>query len=313
MKKIFSFLSNDGKTTIHGTAWLPDYQQPPRAVLQIIHGMAEFAERYEPFALFLNEKNIAVVGHDHLGHGYSVNPEKPVYGYFAEKDGEEILVADSWQVTKKIKDQAPNLPCFVLGHSMGSFILRNYLKSHSDDIDGAIIMGSGSFVKGMKGALTLLASLDRIKPQKTNYLIDRLAFGHYTKYFPENNSSYDWLSKNEQNVKDFIEHPLMGFTFTNNGFYTLLKLAVGACQPGWYQTIRKNLPLYIISGELDPVGELGKGPRKIAKELEAAGFTDVTLQLYAQLRHEILNELEKTIVFADIYKWLIQELAQSTD
>ncbi|MGX7024774.1 alpha/beta fold hydrolase [Vagococcus hydrophili] len=308
MKKYFVIESMDEKTDLNGVIWQPETNKTPKAILQLVHGMAEYIERYDEFADFLNENNILVVGHDHLGHGESVDLENPIYGYFAKDDSANILVEDTYQITNYIKKRYPQVPLFIMGHSMGSFVTRNYLKKYSDKVDGSILMGTGGKKEEIKVMKRLLKGLNTISPKAVNPALNHLSFGNFNKKIKQASSPFSWLSKNEENVKAYEAHSKCGFIFTNNGFYTLITLVEGATQKNWFKSIDKELPILIISGEKDPVGNYGKGPRKVAIELTDNYFSDVTLRLYHDLRHEILNEVEKEDVMNDLYDWLTSHL-----
>ncbi|CAM3250885.1 alpha/beta fold hydrolase [Vagococcus fessus] len=307
MKLKEKVLSTDGETYLNYVTWLPSTEKP-KAVLQLVHGMAEYIERYDDFAHYLNKNNILVVGHDHLGHGYSVNEETPLYGYFSKENSPELLIEDVHSITLKAQTAYPNLPYFIMGHSMGSFVVRNYLKNYSKLVDGAIIMGTGGRRPELRAALTVTALLNKKHPTALNKKIDALAFGNFYKAFPEKRTPMDWLSKNKQNVDEYLEDPLLGFTFTNNGFDTLFQLTASANEKGWYNRINHDLPILFTSGEKDPVGNFGKGVIQVTEEMVSDGFDAVTLQLYPDLRHEILNEDEKDLIQSDILNWINHQL-----
>jgi len=297
--------STDQETPIHVATWTPT--KSPVAIIQLVHGMSEYITRYDEFANFLNQHRILVVGHDHLGHGLSIHPEKKLYGYFNETDSVNCLVEDCYQVFQQTKETYPHLPYFILGHSMGSFITRIFLTKYASDLQGAIIMGSASHHTALPLALALTEKLNELDPTNENPTLNKLAFGSFSKFF-DSSSPFSWLSKNQQNVKTYEADPLMGFVFTNNGFHTLFSLMNQATQTNWYQGIPKHLPILLISGEKDPVGSFGKGPVAVANELAQASFEQITLQLYPDLRHEILNEKEKELVMTDIYTWLTKHV-----
>lgn len=292
--------SSDEQTNLHVVCWKPERE--PKAVIQIIHGMAEYIERYHEFAEYLNQQGYLVVGHDHLGHGQSVDSTAPQYGYFGEKAVPSIL-ADIHQVRQRTKSSYPDLPYFMLGHSMGSFALRNYLQNHGEGLSGVILMGTGSKPAGLSLALPLVKCLSRKNGSKKNPMVDRLAFGSYSKKFPEP-SSFNWLSKNQKNVAEYERDPLTGFIFTNNGFCTLFQLIEGANKKGWTDKLPKKLPILIVSGNQDPVGDFGKGIEKVHRELVMSGLGAVEVTLFPELRHEILLEEEKIEVYQVIEQWL---------
>ncbi|MGY3765294.1 alpha/beta fold hydrolase [Vagococcus vulneris] len=308
MKRNFVIESTDKKTDLNGIIWQADENKEPSAIIQIVHGMAEYVERYHEFAEYMTGKGFLVVGHDHLGHGDSVDLDQPLYGFFSEEDSAETVVNDTYQITNYAQNRWPDIPTFILGHSMGSFVLRNYLKKYSDQIDGAILMGSSSYRNDLKMLQKLLKGLNTLSPKTVNPAIDKLFFGTFNKKIKKPQSKNAWLSKNESNVTNYDQNEKTGFIFTNNGFYTLIDLMYQATCKNWFDPIRRDLPFLIISGEQDPVGNYGKGPRKSASELSNNYFGDVTLRLYANLRHEILNETEKSVVESDIYQWMKQHI-----
>ena len=304
MKTTFAVTSTDNTTTLRGICWENPATATPRGIVQLLHGMAEHIERYDEFARFLVSQGFIVVGHDHLGHGHSVHQTEPRHGFFTQEKSPDVVVADAYQVTALMQARYPELPYYVLGHSMGSFVLRNYLTLHSQQINGAIIMGTGGPQPALKLALPLVTALNRWAPAQTNHVLDQLAFASFSKHFPEKRSAFDWLSKNQANVDHYLADPLAGFVFTNNGFYTLFHLMARATAKNWFTHVEKTLPLLIMSGEQDPVGDFGRAPRQLAQTLSGAGFSAVTLHLYPQLRHEILQETEKALVMSDIAHWL---------
>lgn len=300
-----TFLSSDKKTTSHFICWEPE--QEAIGTVQIIHGMAEYIERYHDFAKFLNGLGFIVVGHDHLGHGESVSHDEPNHGYFGKNEPVNLVLEDIDQVKEWIGNTYSDLPHFMLGHSMGSFALRNYLQLYKAEINGAIFMGTGKKAAMLSLALSITKGLNATAPDKSNKWLDKMAFGGFSKHFPEA-GSFNWLSKNQENVRQYENDPLTGFTFTNNGFYTLFRLVDGANRSGWANNIEQDLPILVISGEQDPVGDFGKGPRAVAKELDEAGIKDVSLVLFNDLRHEILLEDEKNEVYKAIGNWLQKRL-----
>ncbi|MBL1230638.1 alpha/beta hydrolase [Enterococcus sp. BWB1-3] len=295
-------LSSDKQTRLHLVYWEP--QQSPVGIVQIIHGMAEYIERYSDFAAELNRLGYVVVGHDHLGHGKSVDEVNPKYGYFGKGETAKTVIEDIHLVKQWTELYFPEISYFMLGHSMGSFALRNYLQQNQKErLNGAILMGTGTGAAVIPAILALTSVLNRLQPEKVNYLLDHLAFGSFSKNFPEE-SQFNWLSKNQENVKSYEKGALTGFIFTNNGFHTLFQLLHNANRKGWADNISKTLPILVISGEQDPVGDFGNGVRKVAKDLNAAGVTDVTMAMFAELRHELLLEKEKAQVYEKISSWI---------
>lgn len=300
--------SSDKQTGLHVVCWKPNGQ--PKAIVQIIHGMAEYIERYQEFAEYLTQQGYLVVGHDHLGHGQSVNPNDPQYGYFGE-ESISLVLADIRKVEDWVKISYPSLPYFMLGHSMGSFALRNLLQEDSQNLTGAILMGTGNKPKGLSLALPLVKWLAKNHGHKQNPIIDRLAFGSFSKSFSEP-SPFNWLSKNPENVAAYEKDARAGFIFTNNGFKTLFQLIEGANKKGWADQLPKKFPMLIVSGAQDPVGGFGKGIEEVRRDCVASGLTEIEVMLFPELRHEILLETEKADVYQVIERWLSQHLAAPT-
>ena len=306
MKKYFTFASTDRRTRIHAVCWRNE-NVAPCAVIQLIHGMVEHIERYDEFAEYLADRGFIVVGHDHLGHGKSVNSEED-YGFFAEDQPALVLLQDLHRLRIGVSRKFPELPYFMLGHSMGSYILRRYLSSQGEGLAGAIIMGTG-----MEKDAALNAGLGIIRMEAHKYgwryrseNIEQLAFGkQYRKFdMTGKDPSNSWLSKNEENVRAYYADPMCSFPFTVNGYWTLFSTIRFDNQKKNIGAIPKELPILIVSGEDDPVGHFGKAVKKVYKLYVKAGIQDVTCRLFENDRHEILNETDRQEVYKYIYDWL---------
>ena len=301
----FTFLSTDGKTTLHGISWLPEDREIV-AVLQIAHGVAEYIGRYDGFARFLNEQGIAVFGHDHLGHGLSLS-ENDVPVYFGKGNTWNTVVDDMYRLHLRIKEQFPDTPLFIMGHSMGSFLTRTYLIRYSGTVRGAIIMGTGWQNEATIAAGLLIAkTIARTRGENvTSDFVTNLAFGAYNRIFAPVRTDYDWLSADTDNVDRYIADPLCKQDPTVGLFREMLCGFRFNQNASHLQMMDKKCPLLLISGKDDPVGSMGKGVQQTYDAFRASGIEDVTLQLYDGLRHEILNEAaQKDTVRADIYAWL---------
>ena len=295
-----AFTSANGVDQITYYVYQP--QGDPKAVVQISHGMCEFIERYEPFIEYLTDHGYLVCGNDHLGHGRSAGE---TLGYFADRRGYDYLPRDLYQLTLLIKETYPVLPYFLLGHSMGSFIAREYLYHHGELLSGAVISGTSGRQPAYPAGILLsrLIALIRGKTYRSVFL-DRMAFGRYNKRFGGKYGDSYWLTKDQAEVDAYRNNPLCNFLFTAEGMNTLFHL-VGRCnRASRFRKLPKELPVLFISGDMDPVGQYGKGPRQAARRMKAAGLTDVTLQLYPDGRHECINEQNKGEVWADILAWL---------
>lgn len=299
------FDSRDNENKIHAVKWIPE-SKTPICILQIIHGMAEYIERYDEFAETMARKGILVVGEDHLGHGKSVG-ENGTYGYFCERDAATVVVRDSHRLKKMIQDQYPGIPYIILGHSMGSFILRNYLCRYGTGIQAAVIVGTGMQPKAVLAAGKAVAAVQKLfKDSKyPSSLLNAIAFGGYNKRIKGNRTVMDWLTKDEKIVDAYIQDPLCGFTFTVNGFQTIFELVSRLYKSENLEKIPKELPVLFMSGADDPVGDYGKGVNKACRSLVDAGMKRVQMKLYSDDRHEVLNETDRAKIYEDIYIWIL--------
>lgn len=294
--------STDSKNNLNVIIW--ETEKEPIGVLQIVHGMAEYIDRYDNFAKYMTEHGFNVIGHDHLGHGHSVSDEHD-YGFFAEENGDKIIIEDMHSVTQYAREKWEELPNFILGHSMGSFCLRQYLTKYSNDVFGAIIMGTG-WIPSTAALLgkTIATNTCKSKGSHTvNPLLIKLTLEPYNKPFAPARTNCDWLSRDEKQVDLYVNDKLCGFDFTAGAykdFFTILeKIAKNRQLIG----MRKSLPILITSGSVDPVGGK-KACEKLNAQYKRCGIDDVTLKLWENDRHEILNELDKSDVYQYIYNWL---------
>ncbi|WP_314242957.1 alpha/beta hydrolase [Empedobacter tilapiae] len=276
-----------------------------KATLLIIHGMQEHSGRYENFAKYLADKGILVLLYDHLGHGKTAKIEKD-YSFFSLENPKKKLIGNAKIMTKWLEDQYPLLPHFILGHSMGSFITRCLLQEYGNHFDGAIIMGTGGRIPGINLLSSFLSLLNKLIPHKRSQLLNTIFSKSNNKHFKneENFHETNWLSLDELNRLNFLKDPLCGIPFTVNGFYTLINLNIQATKKNWVKAIPQSLPIYFVSGADDPIGDFGKGVLQSYKDLEQNGFEKVSIKLYPNLRHEILNESIRDEVYQDIIDWL---------
>lgn len=295
MQEIF-YPSKDGKNTIHAVIWRP--QGDVKGVVQIIHGMCEYALRYSPFAEYLAQNGFAVCAEDHLGHGKSA--KEGYLGYFDEKHDYNTVIEDIHTLRLKM-DEFKGLPYFVMGHSMGSFFCRNYIARHGGGLSGAVVMGTG-FKGGALMNFALFAT--RFNAlfcgwKNRSKFIKKLAFGSYNKRFKADADPNSWLSADKSNVSAYNADPLCGFPFTDNGYYVLFSVIKAACAEKTVSAVPKELPVFFVAGKDDPVGDYGKGVEKAAQKFTKAGVKDVSLKLYDG-RHEILNDFCKEEVKSDL-------------
>ncbi len=305
MRKEFYYLSQDGVTRIHAAAWIPDGRI--RAVLQICHGMVEYIERYGEFAEYLASKGYCVAGNDHLGHGKSVRDEEQ-FGYFAEKDGNRCVIEDIHWLRKQLEKAYPDVPLFMLGHSMGSFLLRQYLVQYGEGLAGAVIMGTGHHGNvELAAGQALCRLIAGVKGwHHRSRLVNQLGMGSYNRHFRpgESDSDKDWITSDTQRRRAYENDPLCSFIFTVNGYYWMFEGMKTLTKKKRIEKIPKDIPLLLVSGGEDPVGGFGKGVGKVYRRYLACGLRNVTMKLYPGDRHEILNERDRRQVYEDIYAWM---------
>lgn len=305
----FTFLSTDGKTQLHGMRWEPE-DGSVRAVLQICHGVAEHIARYDAFARYLNGLGIAVVGHDHLGHGLSL-PEGGTPVYFGAGNTWNTVVDDIYVLHQRIRLWYPDVPLCIMGHSMGSFLTRTYLIRYPGTVKAAVIMGTGWQPKAViAGGMAVAKAVGAVVGENgTSDLVTNLAFGAYNKLFAPNRTSCDWLSVDEDNVDTYMADPLCGADATV-GLFRQMLLGIRFNQKlSNLRQMDPRIPVLFVAGEKDPVGDCGNGVRRTYQEFRRAGVQDCTLKLYPGLRHEILNEkAQQQQIFEDIGQWLTSKL-----
>ena len=303
-KEDLYFESRDGVSKLHAIVW-SDEKKSPVGILQIVHGMAEYIDRYDDFARFMVEKGFVVVGNDHLGHGDSVG-ENDIYGYFCKKDPATVLVRDVHRLKKIMEGKYPGVPYYILGHSMGSFIARNYLCRYGSGIQGMIIMGTGNQSKVLLSLTKIITGFAGLfgGDRKVARAINSMAFGTYNRAIENPKTNVDWLSKDEKIVDKYVVDERCGFTFTVNGFKGLFELIRRSQKEKSFVNIPRKLPIFFVSGLEDPVGDYGEGVVRAKNALVEAGLENVSMKLYPDDRHEILNETDKEVVYNDIYEWL---------
>lgn len=303
IKTEITFPSVSGLAEISALSFKPEDPSKIRAVFQIAHGMAEHKERYEKFATKLAENGFAVYINDHLGHGKSVKSQDEL-GFFGDKDGWKNFVEDCHKLLVIAKQENPNKPCIFFGHSMGSFVCRAFTFKYYKELVGAVICGTSGPNKGASAGVGVASTTSKFKgDHHRSTFIDNMAFGNYNKKF-EGETDYDWLTRDSDEVRKYIEDPLCGFVFTANGYRDLFSLLNYVNSKDWFNNYPKQFPILLISGTDDPVGAYGKGVEKVKKKLEKRGKTDVTMKLYQGGRHEILNDrLLFDQIVSDVLSW----------
>ncbi|MDR0220558.1 MAG: lysophospholipase [Lachnospiraceae bacterium] len=306
-KESIYYDSRTEERKIHALKWQPEGKV--RAIFIIAHGMAEYMDRYDAFATYLAERGVLVAGCDYLGHGWSVGGQAQ-YGYFCQRDPATVIVRDVHRLKKMFEQEYPGTAQIVMGHSMGSFVVRNYLCRYGAGVDAAILMGTGMPPRLLIMAARLLAGLQALflGGDKPGTFLNKMTFGGYNKRVKEPESFFSWLSFDGENVRAYDRDPLCGFVFTVNGFQALFALIDRVYKPDSLAKIPARLPVLIVSGREDPVGGYGQGVRRTKTSLQKAGVSDVTMKLYPWGRHEILREAEKMEAYYDIVNWLNEKL-----
>ena len=276
--------------------WKPEGQ--PKAIVQIVHGMAEHIGRYDRMARALNAAGFLVAGKNHRGHGENAE----IKGFFAERNGWDVLLEDAHAVSLNLKKQYPGAPFFLLGHSMGSFLAREYALRFGKELDGLILEGTGFYGKPLCAAGGILARLSP-KRKPANF-VNRISFAGNNKAFAPGRTGFEWLSRDEKEVDKYVADPLCGFCFTGSAFADFFGGLAALTNASRLENMPKALPVYFMSGEKDPVGRMGEGVKKVAGQFKKAGMENVTVSLYPDARHELFNELNRDEVTADLIAWL---------
>lgn len=300
--------ASGGSGEIFSRSWegvLPEGGEASRAVVVIAHGMAEHSARYDAFGTFLAEHGFAVYMNDHAGHGRSAQ----IQGHFADENGWENVVEDLNALMDQAAKAHPGLPLFLMGHSMGSFLSRSFLVRHGERLAGCILCGTMGRNPGVGFGRALSALQCRVLgPRSRGKLLDQLATGGYNKGIENPVNKFAWLSTVDQVCREYAADENCGFAFTAAGYHDLFTGLSQVSSPQWAQRVPKGLPLFLVAGDRDPVGNYGKGVRQVADALKEAGCREVELKLYPGKRHELLNESNREEVFADLLRWLESRL-----
>ena len=302
----YTFRSADGVTPIHVREWVPDCDI--NGVVQIAHGINEYIGRYADFARFLASKGFVVVGNDHLGHGESVlSPD--CLGFFALDDGWYKVVADMEQLRELTAAKWPEAPYFLFGHSMGSFLTRTYMIRYPGaKLSGVILSGTGQAPAPVVGRFLCDGDMLKNGPTHRSETISNVAFGSYNKAFEPKRTKYDWLTRDEAVVDAYAKDPLCTFTPTTSLFRDMMYgLSIIGRQRNLAK-MNKDLPVYFMSGDKDPVGGDGVQVAKVYSMFIRAGMKDVFYKFYKDGRHEMLNESNRDEVYRDILNWLFKKI-----
>ncbi|MBR6767885.1 MAG: alpha/beta fold hydrolase [Clostridia bacterium] len=291
------FPSANQKDNIYYRAMMP--KNPPCGIVLVLHGMRSHSGRYLSFLEFLCEHDFAVYAYDHAGHGRSV-AEGGLYGSFAEGDGDVVLVKDLQSMVDIIRKRFRHLPLFVFGHSLGSFVLRAYMASHKDTLDGAIISGTCERIQASYFKRRKLEKLVKKAGRAPSDAVEKMMVGVFDKQFSE---AGGWVTTNPAALAKKAGDP-SGHPMCADGYYDMFRLMQYISSDDWIKEVPKNLPLFFISGERDPVGGMGKGVADIAEMLDEAGVSDLTCRIYKGEKHEIIGSLSDAIAKEETLSWL---------
>lgn len=299
-----TFLSADRCTEIHYHAWLPE--GTPRAVLVLFHGMLEHSARYAEFAAALNAQGFAVYAQDHLGHGRSVHPEN-LHGHFADCGGNGFVIRDCLHMLELAHAAHPKAPLFLMGHSMGSFLTRQLLHQFTlPTLSGVILIGSGHQARAaVRLAHVVTGAVARHKGTRhKSDILYKLILGSNNRRCHPHRSNFDWLSRLPANADAFAADPLIADNFTAQAYHDMLGGMLTNYDPRRLTTMDTSIPLLILSGDADPIGEYGNGVSRLLNAYQALGCDDVSMIIYEGARHELLNETNNRQVTADILAWM---------
>lgn len=295
--------SSDGESMIHLLHWIPDGEV--KAALQISHGMLEHIGRYDEFASFLASRGFTVFGSDHLGHGGTASSHNSL-GYFAGKRGNVCVLKDLHRVTVLMERMYPQVPHFILGHSMGSFFVRRYLTIYGREVDGAIIMGTGNQALPLVVAGGLFAKfIGLIKGSRyKSRLMHQMVLGSYNYRFRPAETPHDWLSRDRQKVREYVEDPMCQFIFSCSAYVDFFKIMLDLKLCRQFDRIPRRLPIFLCSGKEDPVGDCGRGVLAVYSQFKQMGIEDLKYNLYKDCRHELLNEINRSQIYKDLALWM---------
>lgn len=317
----FSYASHDGKSQVNAKLWTntkfggPDTPgtEAPKAVIQLVHGMAEYIDRYDDFANYLVSRGFVVCAEDHIGHGGTA-ADSSEFGHMPAHGGKDILLRDAHTLYRLVSENFPGVPYVLYGHSMGSFISRAYIARYGNELTACVLSGTGNVPAPLSKfgrSLARMLAATRGETYRSAF-IDGMGAGGYGKQIKDARTNLDWLSTDPAVVDAYIADDKCGFMFTVGGYSTLLDLTAEVVTPACAAQVPKDLPLLFAAGDGDPVGDMGKGVRAAAQLYRDAGVKQVDELIYEGMRHEIHNEVDNARVYDDVASW-IEQMCQSSD
>ncbi len=305
MKADSFIISAENDVDIFVYSWMPDDVNSVKGIIQIAHGMAEHAARYEEFAAYMTQHSYAVFANDHRGHGKTAGSMENT-GIISGNNSWKAVLHDMLLLNQHIHISFPDKKIILMGHSMGSFYVRAYLDVYPETISSVIISGTA-----WHPALLLSFGLGVAKLQcllkgdgNRSHLLDKLSFGAFNAKFKPNKTPFDWLSRDQELCQRYIDDAYCGFVCTSSFFRELFRLLKYVHRKDLYLKLSKDFPILLFSGSMDPVGDFSKGPQKMYHYLKHKGLSNVKLKLYPEGRHEMLNEIDRSEVFDDVTTWI---------
>lgn len=300
--EMIRYPSSDGRHTVAGYLYTMS-GAVPRGVIQLSHGMCEYIGRYRALAEAFAKSGFVVAGNDHLGHGDTAAPEE--YGWFADRNGREYVLKDLKAMNDQLHARYPGLPLVLYGHSMGSFFARWYAEVYPDSISGLVLSGTGGPRALNRAGMVLSGAIAGLRgPRYVSPLMVKLSFGSYNDRIENPVSPQAWLSRDDAAVRSYDADPKCGFEFTANNYHEMLKVLTHVSTKKWAGALPKKLPILLIAGGSDPVGDYGAGVRAVYGLLGDAGIEDLTCQIYEVARHELHNETNRQEVLDYVLAWL---------
>lgn len=302
MIKEFYFKSSTGKD-LYAKKWYDENLTEYKAVVQLVHGMEEYISRYDEFANYLAGNGFMVVGHDHIGHGKSAKNDNEL-GHMDCDNGWFVLTEDIHVLQNNIKNEYPNLPYFLFGHSMGSLLVRTYATIYNDNLTGIILSGTSGKKSMLHLGLLLTNTIKLFKGKKyKSKLLEKLVTGSFNDQFKPVRTEADWTTRDENEIDEYMKVINPNRKFTTESYSQMFR---GSIYLNDLNKIKNtpNIPILIFSGDKDPVGEMGKGVTRVYDMLKDIGIENVTLKLFKDGRHEMLKEINRQEVFEYVLKWI---------
>lgn len=302
LKENFEFLSANGKNIIKGVI-VRKNEPPYKGIIQISHGMVEHMGRYTDFMDFMADNGYVMVGHDHLGHKASVSRDEEL-GFCANENGYKCVLDDLATTASRTRKMFPQLKLILFGHSMGSFYARVFAAKHHNLLDGIIISGTGGTNPLASVGKVIIKGMMAFKGR--NYrstFVRNLSFKGFLNKIPNPASGSDWISSDKKIVETYNNDKYCSFIFTLSGFLDLANINSISNGEECYKNFKKDIPVYIFSGDMDPVGDYGKGVTEVYDKLKVAGVHNIEIKMYKDGRHEMLNEVNRQEVYQDVLSW----------